>query len=151
MKFAVLVLWITALVSHAQETHDTSKWHVMDRLCGRLVHAEQKRALDGGVAPTEKQRSLSKVPLEIYEWKDGTPCCEGLKMAGSVVTGWRGSFEFKKAPPGLYWVVARWNDKQYQLQVKFAPDRKSRTECLEQGFQIDSQGRLDEWITVTVD
>lgn len=119
-------------------------------MCGRLVSV-QTIARGEGKNAEEKWKSLRRVPLKLYARGNETACCEGLSVAAKTVTGREGDFDFRKLNPGTYWVVARWNDKVYQLPITFTPEPKDNTDCSLQGLSINGEGSFDRWMTVTVD
>ena len=119
-------------------------------MCGRLVSVQTSPHGEGKKVE-EKWKSLKKVPLELYARENETACCEGLSVAAKTVTGRAGDFNFRKLNPGTYWVVARWNDKVYQLPIAFTPEPKDNTDCSLQGLSINGEGSFDRWTTIVLD
>ena len=139
-----------AFAGQGKRAHGNEQWRTFHRMCGRLVSV-QTIDRDAGKKVEEKWKSLKKVPLELYARGNEKVCCEGLSVTAKTVTGRRGDFDFRKLNPGTYWVVARWNDKVYQLPISFTPEPKVNTDCSLQGLSINSEGSFDRWTTIVLD
>jgi hypothetical protein len=100
---------------------------------------------------TDKRKSLSGIKLELYRWEEGKACCEENQRVASTVTDKKGRFAFSGLGQGKYWVLARWNQKNYQFPAVFNPTNKANGDCAGQGFEIDSRGTFQGFRTITVD
>ena len=145
--FPILGVVLAAQTVLAQEK---KPWSV-DQICGRVDYVKRIPEKKHPNNFSENRKSLKGVPLELYEAGDSSPCCDGLKMVGSVVSGKRGEFEFKAEKPGHYWLAAKWNEKHYKVDVVYEPQKKSSTICSQQGIQIVDEEDASWFMTVTVD
>jgi hypothetical protein len=125
-------------------------WHV-DRLCGRAQYVKRIPEKKNPNIYSDERTDLKTIRLDLYESIEGMPCCDGLKMSDTTISGKRGQFELKPDHAGNYWLVAKWNEKGYALPVIYEPQKKSATVCSEQGIQIEDDGDASWWETVTVD
>jgi hypothetical protein len=145
--FLILGMIMVVQMLHAQEKNP---WRV-DRICGRAEYLKRIPERKRPNNYSDKRRSLSGVSLELYEAADNSPCCSEVKNVGSTTSGRGGQFEFNPDRPGRYWLMAKWNGKDYKVAIDFEPKKKSTTVCSEQGIQIEDDGDASWWVTVTVD
>jgi hypothetical protein len=149
MRWALPLLGMILLVqtAHAQ---GKKPWDV-DKLCGRVEYVKRIPEKKHPNNYSEKRKSLRDVPLELYADGENQPCCDELKNVGSTKTGQNGRFEFKPEKAGRYWLMAKWNQKVYEVNVDFKPEKRSSTICSQQGIQVGDDGDASWWVTVTVD
>jgi hypothetical protein len=138
------------LVGHALYAQEQKPWNV-DRLCGRIEYVQKVPARNLSNTVSEKRKNLRGLPIELYEWRNGASCCGDLTHVGATTSGKGGHFEFKPEKPGHYWLTAKWNEKEYKVDVIFEPHKNSTTVCSEQGIQVDDAGNASWWLTITVD
>jgi hypothetical protein len=148
MRHAVLCAMI--LVGNMLCAQDKKPWNI-DRLCGRLEHVEKIPDRKHADIFSEKPKALRDVRLVMYERQENEACCEKLTPIDEIMTGKNGLFNFKDAKPGLYWLAANWDGKEYKSAVVYKPQKSPGTICSQQGLQFDYAGNADWWITVTVD
>ncbi len=138
------------LSASAQHVPLPGEW-VMNGACGSLEYVDLIPVPNQARTYTDKRKPLANVKLELYRWEEGKACCEESWPVTSTLTDKKGRFAFSGLGQGKYWVVARWNQKEYQFPANFNPANKVSGECTSQGFQIDSQGTFQGFKRVTVD
>lgn len=134
----------------AQHVPMPGEW-VMNGACGVVEHVDLIPVPNRVRTYTDKRRPLANVKLELYRWEEEEPCCEENQRVNSTLTDKKGRFAFSGLGQGKYWVVAWWNQKEYQFPAIFNPADKVNGDCASQGFQIDSQGTFQGFKTVTLD
>jgi hypothetical protein len=142
---------LVAARSYSQEVEASSQWDKFDRLRGRL---EYRFAVPEGKHPkysVEHSKALSKVSMESFERTEGATCCAGLSPVESVVTKRDGKFEFIKAKPGKYFLVAHWKGNSPLRAITVTGEKTPPRVCSEQGVDIDQKAKLQKFITITVD
>ena len=149
MRLLVSLIGI-ALMAQALWAQAKKPWHV-DRLCGRAQYVKRIPEKKAPNTYSDERGDLRAIHLDLYESNEGTPCCDGLRISGTTISGKRGQFEFKPDHGGNYWLVAKWNEKSFAVPVIYEPQKKSSTVCSEQGIQIEDDGDASWWLTVTVD
>jgi hypothetical protein len=149
VKLALLLLGLILAVqsAHAQER---KPWSV-GQICGLVEYVHQIPEKKHPNNYSEKRKSLRGVPMELYESGENQTCCDGLKSLGSVISGRKGEFEFRPNQSGHYWLTAKWNGKDYKIDVVYEPQKKSSTICSGQGIQIVDDQDASWWVRVTVD
>lgn len=115
----------------------------IDRLCGEMDYRTLGR--DGGDATP-----LKGVRIEIYSWREGLACCGRSQLLWKTTTGRDGSYRFKHAQAGQYWLVAHWSGKTFQMPIDFAPRKPTKGDCYLQGLEIDSDGNFKSWLRATM-
>ena len=149
MRNALPSVVITLLVSaSAQQVPLPADW-VMNGACGSLEYVNLIPVPNRTRTYTDKRKPLADVKLELYRWEDGKVCCEENRPVASTRTDKKGRFAFSELGQGKYWVVARWNQREYQFPANFNPAVNG--DCANQGFQIDSQGTFQGFKKVTLD
>ena len=139
-----------ALMAMALWAQTKRPWHV-DRLCGRAQYVKRIPEKKNPNIYSDERRGLKAIRLDLYESNEGVPCCDGLRISDTAISGKRGQFEFKPDHAGSYWLVAKWNERGYAVPVIYEPQKKSATVCSEQGIQIEGDGSVSWWETVTFD
>jgi hypothetical protein len=134
-------------VLYAQDARPSN----VTRLCGRLDHVEGIPEYKHPDNFAESRKALRDISLDLYERRANENCCENLKPIDRTITGKGGRFEFKNQKPGLYWLRADWNGKEYKLAVVYTPEKDSQEVCSQQGMKVDYAGDAGWWLTVTVD
>jgi hypothetical protein len=89
--------------------------------------------------------------MELFQRREDTPCCSGLLLTESVTTKRNGSFEFPKALPGSYFLVVHWKGNSPSRAITVTGEKREQEVCSEQGVDIDEEGKLQKFITITVD
>jgi hypothetical protein len=138
------------LVVQGLNAQEKKPWGA-DQICGRVEYLKRIPEKKHPNSYSEKKKSLKDVRLELYEFDENQARCEGLKTVGSLASGRNGQFEFGPEKPGRYWLIAKWNSKEYKVDVIYEPQKKSSTICSQQGIWIEDDGNASWWITVTVD
>jgi len=124
------VLMFSLLVNGvAFQAADTQKWNTVELTCGKLVHVEVIPLKGVANSFTEKLTPIKKATLRLYRRNDDTPCCEGQQTVAETTSSRDGGFEFKKAVPGDYWVVANIEGKDYKLAINYTPENKGDAKC----------------------
>lgn len=123
----------------------------MNGACGLVEYVDLVPVPNQTRTYTDKRKPLAALKLELYRWADGKDCCKEDRLVASTLTDRKGRFAFVGLAQGKYWVVARWNQKEYQFAAIINPANKGDRECAKQGFQIDSQGVFQQFEIVTLD
>jgi hypothetical protein len=123
----------------------------VDRLCGRVEHVQDIPDRKKPNNYSNKREGLKNLVLELYEWRDGAPCCTNLTRVDTRKSGKGGRFDFEPQKPGPYWLVTNWNERDCKLAIVLEPQKTSSTVCSEQGLQVDGEGNADWWVTITLD
>jgi hypothetical protein len=138
------------LSSSAQHVPLQGEW-VMNGACGSLEYVDLIPVPNRTRTYTEKRKSLAHVGLELYRWEEGKACCEGKQPVATTLTDKKGRFAFSALGQGKYWVVARWNEKNYEFAANFNLIDNLNGHCADQGFQIDSNGTFQGFARITLD
>jgi hypothetical protein len=101
------------------------------RLCGRL-QTKQK-----GLITT-----VPKTRIDLYEAKWRQPCCRGLNLASSQMTGANGDFDFEQVLGGQYWLVVKWNATEKMIAIDVDLRRDWEGSCENQGVHIEKQSLM---------
>ena len=117
----------------------------VDRLCGRLVQSQGERKEDANGKVVEKNRSLARIPVDLYKAEDSGDCCDGLTKLGSARTGLTGEFQFKTdAAPGKYWLAFHPGGHTYTILIQYDPAGKLTTKkCSELMYMLEDSGEID--------
>jgi hypothetical protein len=133
----------------ASQVADTRKWNTVEILCGKLVRSEEIPIKGKGNSFADKTTPIKRANIRLYLRAEETACCEGQQPAAETVTGREGSFQFNKAVPGDYWIVANIEGKDYRLAISYAPDNKSDAKCSDLLYALKKdQLQLERVITV---
>ena len=138
------------LSASAQHVPLPGEW-VMNGACGSVEYVDLIPVPNRTRTYTDKRKPLADVRLELYRWEEGKACCEENRPVASTLTDKKGRFAFSGAGQGKYWVVARWNQKEYQFPANLNPANKVNGDCASQGFQIDSQGTFQGFKKILLD
>jgi hypothetical protein len=143
---AMRVLSIAAMALLANIAQAQSQPHnapVLEKLCGKLLHSEQVPVKNTTNTFEDKTKNLSHVMVQLYR-ADDRPCCDGLFLAAEAKTGRWGSFHLKEKglAPGLYWVVARPNSREYRMLVRYEPKSGSEQLCSQSLFELNDAGNF---------
>jgi hypothetical protein len=152
VKFAVVVFAGVLLGTEPQLLHSQEKrpWDV-GRICGRVEYVQRIPVRNTTNTFNEKRKALRGVALHLYNWQEGTPCCGDLAPVDSTISGKSGKFDFKQEAPSRYWLGTRWSGREYRVALVYRPKKDSQTMCSQQGIDLDDDGDMDWWETVTVD
>jgi hypothetical protein len=152
MKWCALFALLFAVCLSAQ-TQKTIEPPSTEKLCGKLVHSERIPVKNQTNTYEEKTKNLGRVVLRLYAAVEGRSCCEGLFPKVEATTGKWGSFHFKEkcVGPGLYWLVAKVNNREYKLLVQYAPKANSTELCSGQSWELDDAGNFWKAELITVD
>jgi hypothetical protein len=117
----------------------------VDRLCGRLVQSQGERKEDANGHIVEKNRSLARIPVNLYKAADSGDCCDGLSKLGSARTGLTGEFQFKTdVSPGKYWLAFHPGGHTYTILIQYDPAGKLTTKkCSELMYMLEDTGEID--------
>jgi hypothetical protein len=117
----------------------------VDRLCGRLVQSQGERKEDANGKVVEKNRSLARIPVDLYKASDSPDCCDGLTKLGSARTGLTGEFQFKMdVSPGKYWLAFHPGGHTYTILIQYDPAGKLTTKkCSELMYMLEDSGEID--------
>jgi hypothetical protein len=144
---AMRVLSIAAMAFVASIAQAQSQSHaapVVEKLCGKLLHSEQVPVKNTTNTFKDKTKNLSHIMVQLYRADDGRPCCDRLFLAAETKTGRWGSFHLKEKglAPGLYWVVARPNWREYRMLVRYEPKSGSKELCSQSLFELNDAGNF---------
>jgi hypothetical protein len=150
IKIAFLAFSCAGTIAHAQETGNAKEWQTFSHLCGRLEYMWGVPANRQAKYFLEKRKPLSKVVLELFQWRESASCCSDLTLVESVTTKRDGSFDFTNSSRGRYFVVAHWKGT-HSIAIDLGPQNAQQDDCAMQGLQIDEEGTLDKFITIKLD
>ena len=143
--FLLLPLMMQPQQESSSKREDKPTVDQVDRVCGRLVQSqgERKQAADGRI--TEKNRSLARIPVELYKVGDSPDCCEGLTRLGSGRTGLTGEFQIKAdVAPGMYWLAFHPGGHTYTIQIQYDPAAKlTSKKCSELMYMLEDSGEIN--------
>jgi hypothetical protein len=125
----------------------------VERLCGKLMHVQHVPDKVTQNAFEDKTKNLPHVSVQLYRDDGNRKCCDGLPLVAEGTTGRWGSFQLKEKglTEGLYWVVARYNLRTYQLLLRFEPKKNSTELCSDVSFQLDDAGNFWEAVKIVVE
>jgi len=89
--------------------------------------------------------------MELFQRGEGALCCSGLLLIEGVTSKRDGSFEFTKGEPGNYFLVVHWKDISPTLAITVTGNKKQQVVCSEQGVDINEEGKLQKFTTITLD
>jgi hypothetical protein len=150
MKWLSVLMFSLVLNGAASQTGDIRKWNTVEILCGKLIRSEEIPIKGAPNSFSDKSKPIKNSILRLYLRNEETECCEGQQPVAETVSGREGSFQFKKAAPGAYWIVARVEGKDYKLAITYTPDNKSDTKCSDILYAL-KKGQLQIERLVTVD
>lgn len=108
---------------------DAGKWNTVEVLCGKLIRSEEIPIKGSPNSFNERSKPIKNGILRLYLRNEETSCCEGQQPIAETVSGREGGFQFKKAAPHAYWIVAMVESKEYKLAITYAPESKSGANC----------------------
>jgi hypothetical protein len=118
-------------------------------LCGKLIRSEEIPIKGARNSFSDKSKPVKSSPLRLYLRNEETACCQVLQPVAETVSGREGSFQFKKAVPGDYWIVARVEGKDYILAITYTLDSMSDTKCSDILYDLkNDQLQLERLILV---
>jgi len=129
-------------ISHNGDKGDP---YPVSQLCGKLVHVSET---------ARTRRNLRGIPVELFRRSGEVSCCDGLMPIAKATTGHWGSFKFKNAASGPYWIVAHLDGRQYQMAIQYEPKKDGAVPlCSNCFYEINDSGEMKySWsMTVTVD
>jgi hypothetical protein len=129
MKCRLLLLLVALPGSLFPQTPKQEKWNTVEILCGKLLRSEEIETKGAVNSTTEKTKPIKNTSLRLYPRSDGRPCCDELQPVAEVNSSRDGRFEFKKATPGTYWIVARVDGTDYKLAITYVPGKKGDAKC----------------------
>ena len=129
VKHKLLVFLVAMPVCAYAQAPKIQKWNTVEILCGKLLRSESVLTRGSANSFTEKTKPLKNTIIRLYRRTEGTLCCDDQTPLSELNTGRDGHFEFKKAVPGAYWVVARVEGVDYKIAVTYTPDRRSDAKC----------------------
>ena len=129
MNWFSVLMFSLLLGRGGSQTADTRKWNTVEILCGKLIRSEEIPVKGAANSFSEKTKPIKNGTLRLYPLNEETACCEKQQPVAETTTGRDGSFRFKKAVPGAYWIVARVEGKDYKLAITYNPDNKSDAKC----------------------
>jgi hypothetical protein len=144
---ALLVLPFLANFAAAQSEKMQAPPKV-EKICGKLQRETPVR-----VSPLAKTNLLFGVPLGLYVAEGDRPCCEAMTLAGTTKSGTWASFHFKakNLKPGMYWLVAKTNDREYKILIQYEPKKNSEQSCGDTWWQVNNDGKFEKLEVITVD
>jgi hypothetical protein len=145
----VALVGFTATVSANPQGNAAAKERrTFSRLCGRLEYVWAVPQDRHPKYSIEHRKPLSRTLLELFQWREGASCCSDLTLVESVATRRDGSFDFTNSSPGKYFVVAHWKGT-HSLEIEITPSNGQEDDCTAQGLDIDENGKLDQFLTIT--
>jgi hypothetical protein len=146
----IVALLAATLSSQAAEILSPPK---LERICGKLDRVESVPTKNKRGISKEKKRDLARVPVALYEAREGQPCCEGIAPVATAKTDHWGDFEIrpKHAAGGLYWLQVEPDGHRYKMLVQYRPKRNSNEMCTQKHWEIDENVNFVESQTITID
>jgi hypothetical protein len=129
MNRASLFIFSLLLNGGAFQAADTRKGNTVEVLCGKLVRSEDIPEKGSANVYNEKTKPIKRATLRLYVGNKGMACCEGQQLLAETASRRDGSFQFKQAAPGDYWLVVRVEGKDYNLAINYVPNNKSDVKC----------------------
>jgi hypothetical protein len=129
MNWASLIIFSLLLNSGALQAPDTRKWNTVETLCGKLIRSEDIPEKGSANTYNEKTKPVKRAILRLYLRNEEMACCERQQPLAETTSGRDGGFQFKKAAPGDYWIVAKVEGKDYNLAITYVTDNKSDVKC----------------------
>jgi hypothetical protein len=147
-KLSLLFIVVSSFALQAQESTSSSnrtpRVDIVDRICGRLVQDEGAEKENSKGPTIEKNRSLSRVRVDLFKASNSRECCEGLAKLDSARTGLTGEFQFKAEPgPGLYWLAFHPGDHLFTISIQYDTAAKQGTKkCSELLYVLEGSGDI---------
>jgi hypothetical protein len=147
-KLGLLLILVYSSALPAQESTSSAnrrfRTDTVDRVCGRLVQSEGEEKENSKGKTVEKNRSLSRIHVDLYKAGDSRECCEGLSKLDSTRTGFTGEFQFKVDPaPGLYWLAFHPGDHNFTISIQYDPSAKQAAKkCSELLYILEGSGDI---------
>jgi len=128
MKWPIILVLALLGGGSRPQADDSEKWNTVERMCGKLEWLEEIPVKGTTDTFNEKRMPVKKAEVRLYRRENDSPCCGATLFVTNAVTNRAGEFEFKKAVPGRYWIVAIVDGKEYSHAIKFAPESKDKVE-----------------------
>src|SRR5262245_43774346 len=125
----ILVSFSMSLALQARPQVET--WELVAKLCGNL---EQTGFVPDKNRPSqysEKRIPIQNSKLTLYEAPNNSVCCSNVPVAGETTTSKNGSFEFKGLKNGYYWLVARFENREYRMSIRIGKLKDKQPVCSE--------------------
>jgi hypothetical protein len=112
------ILAIVVLLRLAPAEEKGVRWSTIDPFCGQLVSAEPR------------EFPIKTATVRLYRAKaKHLPCCDQAEPLGTMHVDSKGNFDFRKASPGQYWLVATWEKAEVPVALWY--DGKYQYACSE--------------------
>jgi hypothetical protein len=118
------------------------EWELVAKLCGKLEHTQQIPPKRFPGEYSEKNDPIQNAKLVAYEAPNNSVCCSKARVAGEAITNKSGYFEFKGLTNGYYWLVARVEEREYQMSIRIAQLKDKQPVCSQMSFTIDAAGKI---------
>lgn len=146
----IAALTTTLVASGTLFAQKTGPQH-LDHLCG-VVDRLQLTAVRGFTRTfTDKRTPLPSLALVLYQQQNGQNCCEGLKQIATTVTDKNGRFDLPDVKYGHFWLSTKWNNKTYKYAFDHPFSTRPDMTCSLQGIDLDDDGSVQWWQTITLD
>jgi hypothetical protein len=132
---------LSGVMPAAQSTQPEQPPPLVERMCGTLVSITS--IAEEGTTNSSRQAvtPIAHARVQLFAPELKSDCCGSAPPISVVQTGRDGNFEFKKMDAGDYRVVASINGAEYELVVRYVPDKKSATKCSELMYAFE-KGKL---------
>jgi hypothetical protein len=150
----MLQLLIAALVlgsaPRAQLPQPEQPPPLVEKLCGRLVSISSVAEKGTTNASRQVVTPIAHARVQLFAPELKSDCCGSAPPLAVLQTRGDGSFEFKKLDAGDYRLVATINGADYELLIRYVPEKKSAVQCSSLLYALE-QGKLRLAKSVTVE
>ena len=130
MKLQFMVATLSLAFSAWAQAPQAAEPVSVDRMCGKLVSIGGSRQKGTANSSQQEVKTVSHARLQLFSPSANADCCALMTPVAEAVTGRDGEFQFKRAEPGDYWLVASIGGTAYKLLVRYEPGiQKSGSDC----------------------
>ena len=146
----VMAALLFAVTPAAQSTQPEQPPPLVEKMCGKLVSITL--VPDKGTTNSSHQvvTPIAHARVQLFAPALKSDCCGSAPPLGVLQTRGDGSFEFKKLDAGDYRLVATINGADYELLIRYVPEKKSAAQCSSLLYALE-QGKLRLAKSVTVE
>lgn len=144
----LLIALLLLGVPHFQSP-ETDQPPQVEKMCGKLVSITY--VAEKGTANSSRQvvTPIAHARIRLFAPEIKSDCCGSAPPLALIQTRGDGSFEFKKMDAGDYRLVASINGAEYEIIVRYVPDKRSTTKCPELQYALE-KGKLQLTRSMTV-
>ena len=133
IRLSLVSVFVMASLTAQMNTVGTP--NTLSRLCGRVVRDLSRDRSFGQL------KGISGAIVQLYGAQGNSACCDAALPVAGRKTRRSGEFEFKKEPPGTYWLLVPFEGRKYAMKVSYKSDRKGDSgSCSDSLFTIRQSG-----------